>query len=79
MLTPEKIQKLKTLLPWMTPQEKRETLADLARWEHEITLKMGQTIYLPLQIMYILATKWAPITKDLQKYLKTSLTARKNA
>jgi hypothetical protein len=42
MLTPEKIQKLKTLLPYMTPQEKRETLADLARWEHEITLKMGQ-------------------------------------
>jgi hypothetical protein len=42
MLTPEKIQKLKILLPYMTPQEKRETLADLARWEHEITLKMGQ-------------------------------------
>jgi hypothetical protein len=42
MLTPEKIQKLKILLPWMTSQEKRETLADLDRWEHEITLKMGQ-------------------------------------
>jgi predicted phage terminase large subunit-like protein len=42
MLTPEKIQKLKILLPYMTPQEKRETLADLARWEHEMTLKIGQ-------------------------------------
>jgi hypothetical protein len=78
MLTPEKIQKLKTLLPYMTPQEKRETLADLARWEHEITLKMGKTIYLPLQITYILATKWVPTTKDLQKYLKTLLMARKS-
>jgi hypothetical protein len=42
MLTPEKIQKLKILLPWMTSQEKRETLADLDRWEREMTLKMGQ-------------------------------------
>ena len=42
MLTPEKIQKLKSLLPYMSADEKRETLSDLARWEKEMMLKVGQ-------------------------------------
>ena len=42
MLTPEKIQRLKSLLPHMSPSEKRETLADLEIWEGEIIQKVGQ-------------------------------------
>jgi predicted phage terminase large subunit-like protein len=42
MLTPEKIQKLKSLVPLMSPDEKREFLADLEVWERNQIQNLGQ-------------------------------------
>ena len=77
MLTPEKIQKLKSLLPYMSADEKRETLSDLARWEKEMMLKVGQNSLLSFADHVYPGYKVGPHHKRLAKIFEDIANGKK--
>ena len=77
MLTPEKIQKLKSLLPHMSPDEKRETLADLEVWEKQMTQKVGQNDLLAFAEHVYPGYKVGPHHKRLAKIFEDIASGKK--
>jgi len=77
MLTPEKIQKLKALLPYMSADEKRETLEDLAVWEKQAVLNIGQNSLLSFADHVYPGYKVGPHHKRLAKIFEDIANGKK--